>query len=221
MENATRIQSITVNDNEVIAFDMTDGKIKYFDKKSGKRNEDKVIATEKITPNYTVQSHHDLASTNERLLAGVPGFTFGLLSFQNELKVFDNATGDTLAQRDVSLMIGTLQSLAIDRQNNRVFVAFDDKIAVFGEEGYLGFFLVPTRNVHKLNFDQDTGCLMISMTEGEGKVEVYSPGSIVRLLQTSRELKSSLGVPSIDPGLLKISEGSQESLDEDSNKHIK
>ena len=129
----SQIQSITVNDDEVIAFDMHDGKIKYFDKQSGKRNKDKEISTEKDIGPFNVKSHHNLASTNERLLAGVPGLTFGLLNFENELKVFDNDNGAVLSQKSVSQLIGTLNSLAIDQQKNRIFIAFDNKIAVFGD----------------------------------------------------------------------------------------
>ena len=141
---------------------------------------------------FSVKLHHNLAATNERLLAGVPGLTLGLLSFENELKVFDNASGESISQKSVSQFIGTLNSLTIDQQNNRVFIAFDNKIAIFGESGYLGYFLVPTRNVHQLNFDQETSCLMISMTEGKGRVEVYSPEAVTTLLQTSRALKTQL-----------------------------
>lgn len=188
----SKIQSITVNDDEVIAFDMEDGIIKYFDKQSGKRNEDKEISTEKDMGQFKVKSHHNLVATNEKLLAGVPGLSLGLLSLENELKVFDNASSESIAQKSVSQFIGTLKSLTIDQQNNRIFIAFDNKIAVFGESGYRGYFIVPTRNVHQLNFDQETGCLMISMTEGKGRVEVYSPEAVTTLLQTSRALKSQL-----------------------------
>ena len=188
----SRIQSITINDYELIAFDMEDGKIMYFDKQSGKRNEDKEISTKRDIEQFSVKSHHNLATTNERLLAGAPELTFGLMSFENELKIFDNASGELISQKNVSEFIGTLKSLTIDQQNNRVFMAFDNKIAVFGESGYLGYFLVPARNVHQLNFDQETGCLMVSMTEGKGRVEVYSPEAITELLQTSRALKTQL-----------------------------
>ena len=77
---------------------------------------------------FSVKSHHNLAATNERLLAGVP-LTLGLLSFENELKVFDNASGESISQKSVSQFIGTLNSITIDQQNNRVFIAFDNKIA--------------------------------------------------------------------------------------------
>lgn len=220
----SRIQSITVNDDEIIAFDMEDGKIKYFDKQSGKRNEDKEISTEKDMGQFSVKSHHNLAATNERLLAGVPGLTLGLLSFENELKVFDNASGESISQKSVSQFIGTLNSLTIDQQNNRVFIAFDNKIAIFGESGYLGYFLVPTRNVHQLNFDQETGCLMISMTEGKGRVEVYSPEAVTTLLQTSRALKTQLEAKKIGTtselidGVQTIQD--QFNNDQEQNKHI-
>lgn len=221
----SRIQSITVNDDELIAFDMEDGKIKYFDKHSGKRNADKQISTEKDIGPLSVKSHHNLAATNERLLAGVPGLTLGLLSFENELKVFDNASGESIAQKNVSLLAGTLQSLTIDQQNNRIFIAFDNKIAVFGDNGYEGYFLAPTRNVHQLNFDQETGCLMISLTEGEGKVEIYSPDAVTSLLQTSRELKSKIEhqILDVSTGILGISGGSQIQSDETQNlnRHTK
>lgn len=221
----SRIQSITVNDDEIIAFDMEDGKIKYFDKQSGKRNEDKEISTEKDMGQFSVKSHHNLAATNERLLAGVPGLTLGLLSFENELKVFDNASGESISQKSVSQFIGTLNSLTIDQQNNRVFIAFDNKIAVFGERGYLGYFLAPTRNVHQLNFDQETGCLMISMTEGKGRVEVYSPDAVTTLLQTSRALKTQLEAKKIGTtselidGVQAIQD--QFNDDQEQNKHIR
>ena len=68
----------------------------------------------------------------------------------------------------------------------------DNKIAVFDENGCEGYFLAPTRNVHQLNFDQESGCLMISMTDGIGKVEAYSPNATSALLQTSRELRLQL-----------------------------
>lgn len=197
----SQIQSIAVNDSEIIAFDMKDGEIKYFDKQTGQRNEDKSIPTERNMGPFSVQSQHNLATTNERLLAGVPGLELGLLSLENELKVFDNSSGESVSQKNVSLLAGTLQSLAIDQNNNRVFIAFDNKIAAFDENGCEGYFLTPTRNVHQLNFDQESGCLMISMTDGIGKVEAYSPNAISGLLQTSRELKSqlkkenNLGVP--------------------------
>ena len=219
------IQSITVNDDEIIAFDMEDGKIKYFDKQSGKRNEDKEISTERDMGQFSVKSHHNLAATNERLLAGVPGLTLGLLSFENELKVFDNASGESISQKSVSQFIGTLNSLTIDQQNNRVFIAFDNKIAVFGERGYLGYFLAPTRNVHQLNFDQETGCLMISMTEGKGRVEVYSPDAVTTLLQTSRALKTQLEAKKIGTtselidGVQAIQD--QFNDDQEQNKHIR
>ena len=219
------IQSITVNDDEIIAFDMEDGKIKYFDKQSGKRNKDKEISTEKDMGQFSVKSHHNLAATNERLLAGVPGLTLGLLSFENELKVFDNASGESISQKSVSQFIGTLNSLAIDQQNNRVFIAFDNKIAVFGESEYLGYFLAPTINVHQLNFDQETGCLMISMTEGKGRVEVYSPDAVTTLLQTSRALKTQLeakknGTTSeLIDGVQAIQD--QFNDDQEQNKHIR
>lgn len=180
----SQIQSIAVNDSEIIAFDMEHGEIKYFDKRTGRRNEEKNIPT--------VRAQHNLATTNERLLAGVPGLELGLLSLENELKVFDNSSGESVSQKNVSLLAGTLQSLAIDQNNNRVFIAFDNKIAAFDENGCEGYFLAPTRNVHQLNFDQESGCLMISMTDGIGKVEAYSPNAISGLLQTSRELRSQL-----------------------------
>ena len=221
----SHIQSITVNDDEVIAFDMKDGKIKYFDKQSGKRNEDKEISTEKDMGPFRIKSHHNLAATNERLLAGVPGLTLGLLSFENELKVFDNASGESISRKSVSQFIGTLNSLTIDQQNNRVFIAFDNKIAVFGEGGYLGYFLAPTRNVHQLNFDQETGCLMISMTENKGRVEVYSPEAITTVLQTSRVLKTQLEAkinettPKLIDGVQAIQD--QFNDDQEQNKHIR
>ena len=221
----SHIQSITVNDDELIAFDMKDGKIKYFDKQSGKRNEDKEISTEKDMGPFRIKSHHNLAATNERLLAGVPGLTLGLLSFENELKVFDNASGESISRKSVSQFIGTLNSLTIDQQNNRVFIAFDNKIAVFGEGGYLGYFLAPTRNVHQLNFDQETGCLMISMTEDKGQVEVYSPEAITTLLQTSRVLKTQLEAkinettPKLIDGVQAIQD--QFNDDQEQNKHIR
>lgn len=221
----SRIQSITVNDDEIIAFDMEDGKIKYYDKQSGKRNEYKEISTEKDMGQFSVKSHHNLAATNERLLAGVPGLSLGLLSFENELKVFDNASGESLAQKSVSQFIGTLNSLTIDQQNNRIFIAFDNKIAVFGESGYLGYFLAPTRNVHQLSFDQETGCLMISMTEEKGRVEVYSPEAVTTLLQTSRALKTQLEAKRIGTtsesvnGVHVIQD--QFNDDQEQNKHIR
>ncbi len=188
----SRIRSIAVNDSEIIAFDMKDGEIKYFDKRTGQRNEDKSIPTVRNMGSFSVRSQHNLATTNERLLAGVPGLELGLLSFENELKVFDNSSGESVSQKNVSLLAGTLQSLAIDQNNNRVFIAFDNKIAVFDENGCEGYFLAPTRNVHQLNFDQESGCLMISMTDGIGKVEAYSPNATSALLQTSRELRLQL-----------------------------
>ncbi len=176
----SRLQSIVVNDSEIIVFDINDGKIKFFDKQNGVYNEDRDISTEK---NEGI-SHHNLATTNERLLAGL-----------SELKVFDNSTGESIAQKNISDFGETSQSLAVDQNNNRVFIASGNKIAVFSEGGYEGHFLTPTRNVQQLNFDQETGCLMISMTEGKGKVEVYKPNAIDELLQTSRNLESQSQTP--------------------------
>lgn len=213
----SRIQSIAVNDDEVIVFDMKDGKIKYFDKQNGSRNKEKEIETDKDSG--FVRSHHELAATNERLLAGVPGLTFGLLELANELKMFSNDTGELLAQKSVSQLVGILESLTIDKNNNRVYIAFGNVIAVFGEFGYEGFFLAPTKSVHKLNFDQETGCLMVSMTEGKGKVEVYSQSAIKSLLQTSKILISSLGSSGLETiDSLQISGDVQK---QDDNKHKK
>ena len=109
--------------------------------------------------------------------------------------------------------IGALNSF------NRVYIAFGNVIAVFGEFGYEGFFLAPTKSVHKLNFDQETGCLMVSMTEGKGKVEVYSQSAIKSLLQTSKILISSLGSSGLETiDSLQISGDVQK---QDDNKHKK
>lgn len=214
----SRIQSITVNDNEVIIFDMEAGKIEYFDKKNGKRNENKEISN--------LNRHHDLAATNEKLLTGSPGFSFGLLEFENELKVFDNASGKSIAQKSVSQFIGTLNSLTVDQRNNRIFLAFDNKIAVFGEGGFLGYFLAPTGNIQKLNFDQETGYLMISMSINyKGQVEVYSPEAVATLLQTHKELKTQLetkviGMPSKITGGLQAFQN-QFNKDLEINQHVR
>ena len=212
------IQSIAVNDDEVVAFDMQDGKIKYFDKHTGKRNEDKEIDTKEETAEFTVTSHHNLATTNERLFAGVPGLNFGLLQFENELKLFDNASGESIAKKSISQFLGTLKSLAIDQRNQRFFIGFNNMIGVIGNQGYEGYFLAPTGCIHQLNFDQESGYLMISMTDGKGKLEIYNPESITKLLQTSRELHKQIKNNEVDD-LFQI-EGSMKNSEDSSGNMI-
>lgn len=197
----SRIQSITVNDDYLIIFDMSDGKIKYLNKANGEFINNKNISTDYKNAQFNIRSHHNLATNNEKLLAGVPGLKLGLLDFENELKLYDNYSTEKLAHRKVTNLIGTLNSLAIDNNNNRVYIAFDNKVAVFSNEGYKGFFLSPKKRVTKLNYDQDTGCLMVSSADfPEGNVEVYNPSALEKLLLTSYELRSNLNSKQITDG---------------------
>ena len=186
------LQSITVNDDEVITFDINDGKIKCFDKQSGILKEDKEISTKTDNEFFESISQHNLSTTNESLLASVPGLSIGLADFENELKIFDNNSGEMFAQKNISQSMGRLNSVAIDRQNKRTFLAFGNKIAVFDERSYLGFFPLLTEEIRKLNFDQQNGCLLVSMGQMKGMAEVYSPEAIMTLLKTSKESKTLL-----------------------------
>ena len=194
----SRLQSITVNDNNIIAFDIgltgSDGTIKYFNKTTGEYAKDKDIATKEEKGGFTVTSHHNLAATNKNLLAVVPGLSFGidigLPKFDNEIKSFDNVSGEMLHKKSVPINFGTLNAVAIDENQGRAYLAFDDKIGVFSADGYEGMILAPTRNVLELDVDKQTGCLMISMKDGKGKVDVCSPQAIETLLKTSQQLGS-------------------------------
>ena len=199
--HGSQIQSIAVQDDEVIAFDMEDGKFKYFDKHSGK-----YIAEKKAENDYRPgHSHHD---SNELFSQDILGFEEGILDFENDLRFLDASVSRLIVKRDnisvfLKMFFGKLSSLAIDHQNKRAFVALDNKVAVFDPNGYEGYLLVPTKRVFGLNFDQETGCLLISM---DGKAEVYSPEAITTLLQTTKELREK-----IESGTDKVSSESVDS----------
>lgn len=182
------IQSITVNDNELIVFDMKDGGIKYFNKINGERIYNKGISTKDVGD----IAHHELTSTNERLLTNIPGIRFGLSYLENVIQIFDNDTGKELASGK-SNVDEVLKTMTYDEINKEVFMGFKEKIVVFGEEGYKGYFQTPYEKIHKLDIDKETGNLLVSMYDGyNGKVEVYNRKAIERLLYTSRILKSQL-----------------------------
>ena len=48
----------------------------------------KNISTDYKNAQFNIRSHHNLATNNEKLLAGVPGLKLGLLDFENELKLY-------------------------------------------------------------------------------------------------------------------------------------
>ena len=182
------LQSITVNDNYVIVYDQKKGRVKYLNKKDGIYIREKDIDTS--TPSMI--AHHNLAATNEKLLAGVPGLEAGLIyglgEIDNELKVFDNETSQMTSNKKVPISLGMLNSLTIDKAAGRAFVSFDDYICVFDKNGFQGIFYVPTKLVHQLNFNDKCGTLLISMSYGKGKVEVYDRASINELISISRNI---------------------------------
>ena len=190
--NGSRIQSIAVNETQVIAYDMEDGKIKYFDKTTGEHIDGKDIDTKKSQDVWTITSQHNLATTNERLIAAVPGLEFGIglgtLEFNNELKVFDNERAQQVASTSFSAAMGSLNGVAVDAENGRAFLAIGNKIGIFDSNGYIGMIPQTTRNITQLDFDSQTGCLMVSMKEGKGKVEILDSEAIRVMAETSSRL---------------------------------
>ena len=193
----SRIQSVDVNDKYLIAFDMNDGKIKYFDKTTGQHIENKDIDTKTQTDEWTITSQHNLATTNENLIAAVPGLRIGIemgtLEFNNELKVYDNDSTRKVAQTSFSIDAGTLNAVAVDTKRGRAYLAIGNKIGIFDSNGYIGMIPQTTGNIKKLNFDQQTGCLMVSMKEGKGKVELLDTEAIERMIEaTGRVIRGDI-----------------------------
>lgn len=180
------IQSVTVNDNYLMAFDMKDWKIKYFDKRNWQQLKWKDIDVRW----QGWWSHHNLAATNESLIAAVPGFEEmifnSIWAFNNELKVFDNEKAKLVAQTSFSAAMGSLDAVAVDSEKWRAFLAIGNKIWVFDSTGYIGMIPLSTRNIHQLDYSPQTGCLMVSMTEGKGVAEILDRKAINTLIEQSK-----------------------------------
>lgn len=167
-----RIQSLTVNDNELIAFDMGTGLIRYFDKNNGIEKQDKSIET-----NHWNQI---LVANNDRLLSGNLG-----------LNVYDNETGQSIKEKSIPIDKGEVNGLAIDKIKKRSFICLDNKVGIYDQNGYYqGMFFLPTSSVQSLDFDSDRGCLLVSMAPGTGKVEIFSPEAIETFIGLSNQLDS-------------------------------
>lgn len=179
----SQIQSLTVTESELIAFDMGEKSIRYFDKNNGSEKVDK--------KNSTDRWNQILSSYDEQLLVGQSGFSFNeYLKFNNKLKVYDNKTNGYISEKDIPINIGELNGIAIDKKNKRTFLCLDNKIGIFDENGYLGMFFLPTSSVQSLNFNSEKGCLMVSMAPSAGKVEIFSPNAIETFIEASNQLNS-------------------------------
>lgn len=190
--NGSRITSIAVNETQLIAYDNEDGKIKYFDKTTGEHIEGKDIDTKELQDGWTIISPHILATTNERLIAAVPGLEIAIESnifkFNNELKVFDNERAQQVATKSFSAAMDSLNGVAVDEENGRAFLAIGNKIGIFDSNGYIGMIPQTTRNITQLDFDSQTGWLMVSMKEGKGKVEILDSEAIKVMTEISNRL---------------------------------
>lgn len=177
----TAMQSITVDSNNIICFNMTNGSIDYFNKKNGEK-----IKSIDIKEQFG-HSHHNLASAELMLLAGSPGSDW-LTDLPNQLKVFNN-NGILENSADIPNSVGKLNAISIDMNLEIAYVAFDNKIISFDSNGYVGMMTMPCGRVLELNVDNETGSLIVSSSNMEsntgGKVNILSPEAIKKLLITN------------------------------------
>lgn len=182
LESAS-MQSITVDQDSVICFNMTDGSIDYFNKDTGEKTKS-IDIKEKDG-----HSHHNLAANNLMLLAAVPGFDW-IVNLPNQLKVF-NQQGEIVNQKDIPTSMGTLNAISIDPELQLVYLAFDNKVAMFNSKGHLGTTVIPGGDILELNVDQETSSLIVSSVNMQGsdynggKLSIISMEAIKALTSSS------------------------------------
>lgn len=181
--NGSMIESIAVNETQVIAYDRKDGKIKYFDKTTGEHMEGKDIDIMNLQGGLAKHLH----SAKNIFIDAVPGLAsgirLGMQEFNNELIAFDN-------ERSEQMVSTSFSDVAVDAENGRAFLAKDNIIGIFNSTGYIGMIPQATSQIRKLDFDSQTGCLMVSMIAGtrRGIIEILDSEAIRIMAETSSRL---------------------------------
>lgn len=179
------MQSITVNNNSVICFNMTNGSIDYFNKVNGEKTNSIDIKGQ------WGHSHHNIAATNLMLRAGAPGMDW-LLGSSNQLKLFDE-NGTLVNQKDIPNSIGKFNAISVDSNSNLAYAAFDNKIAIYGPQGYLGKIVMPYGKILELNADNESGSLVVSSanveTDTGGKIDIITADAIKSLTMLNSSIK--------------------------------
>ena len=124
----TAMQSITVNKNNIICFNMTDGTIDYFDKETGEKTKNKDIKTP------WGHSHHNLATNASMLLAG---------DVSSKLKLFNNVGEIKNAKAEDNINVIALSA-------NKPLFEIKDIIDVFLKTDFADFKRY-NRRIEKLN----------------------------------------------------------------------
>ncbi len=172
------IQSLTTNEQYLIAFDMENGRIMYFDKKTGVRVPEKDIDVKERWGH----SHHELSASDEMLLAATPGFDLGFMglgSLDNMLKLFDSE-GKLVSKKGIPIQLGSIEAVATDLDTGMGYLALDNHIIIFSREGYGGSITMPGR---VFGLSTSDGNLMVCSKEEDkgGRIDVLSPEARERL----------------------------------------
>lgn len=177
--NGTR--SMAVNDNYLIACIRTKedtSNIYFFNKETGEIDESKTI---KNTDTIKLDSYaNDIFFHNQ---FGI--MQKGIYELNSAISV---TTGRELSIKKDKYDNYDLNGFTIDRNSGKIYIALDDIVGVIGNNGYEGFFLARTRYIQQIKFDQNTGCILLSLQNDGGQIDVYSPEAIETLIHLSTRL---------------------------------